>query len=131
MTGIGWFAAIIVGGLAGWIAEKIMKSDMGLIMNIILGILGALVANWLLMLIVGSTLGGTQEEVLATFSHPAVAILTALVLFVGLEHFRKGAQTMIEDYSQGSARRILIICVTVLSYGATATGLFALAKIAI
>ena len=58
MTGIGWFAAIIVGGLAGWIAEKIMRSDMGLIMNIILGIVGALVANWLLMLIVGSTLGG-------------------------------------------------------------------------
>ncbi|NUH66809.1 GlsB/YeaQ/YmgE family stress response membrane protein [Sulfitobacter sp. S0837] len=58
MTGIGWFAAIIVGALAGWIAEKIMKSDMGLIMNIIIGILGALVANWLLMLIVGSTLGG-------------------------------------------------------------------------
>ena len=58
MTGIGWFAAIIVGGLAGWIAEKIMKSDMGLIMNIILGIVGALVANWLFMLIVGSTLGG-------------------------------------------------------------------------
>ncbi|MEM5541474.1 GlsB/YeaQ/YmgE family stress response membrane protein [Sulfitobacter sp. AS92] len=58
MTGIGWFAAIIVGGLAGWIAEKIMKSDMGLIMNIILGIVGALVANWLLVLIVGSTLGG-------------------------------------------------------------------------
>ncbi|SDF10583.1 GlsB/YeaQ/YmgE family stress response membrane protein [Sulfitobacter delicatus] len=58
MTGIGWFAAIIVGALAGWIAEKIMKSDMGLIMNIILGILGALVANWLLMMIVGSTLGG-------------------------------------------------------------------------
>ncbi len=58
MTGIGWFAAIIVGGLAGWIAEESMKSDMGLIMNIILGIVGALVANWLLMLIVGSTLGG-------------------------------------------------------------------------
>lgn len=38
--------------------RKIMKSDMGLIMNIILGIVGALVANWLLMLIVGSTLGG-------------------------------------------------------------------------
>ena len=58
MLGIGVFAAIIVGGLAGWIAEKIMKSDMGLIMNIILGIIGALVANWLLVLIVGSTLGG-------------------------------------------------------------------------
>ena len=51
MTGLGWFAAIIVGGLAGWIAEKIMKSDMGLIMNIILGIIGAIVANFLLMTI--------------------------------------------------------------------------------
>ena len=35
MTGLGWFAAIIVGGLAGWIAEKIMKSDMGLILSLI------------------------------------------------------------------------------------------------
>ena len=51
MTGLGWFAAIIVGGLAGWIAEKIMKSDMGLI-------IGAIVANFLLMTIVGATLGG-------------------------------------------------------------------------
>jgi uncharacterized membrane protein YeaQ/YmgE (transglycosylase-associated protein family) len=31
---------------------------MGLIMNIILGIIGALVANFLLVAIVGSTLGG-------------------------------------------------------------------------
>ena len=58
MTGLGWFAAIIVGGLAGWIAEKIMKSDMGLIMNIVLGIVGAIVANFLLVAIVGSTFGG-------------------------------------------------------------------------
>jgi succinate dehydrogenase / fumarate reductase membrane anchor subunit len=81
--------------------------------------------------IFGRTLGGSRDEVLATFSHPAVAILTGLVLFVGLEHFRKGAQMMIEDYSHGSTRRILIISTTVLTYGLTATGLFALAKIAI
>ncbi|MFX0545210.1 succinate dehydrogenase, hydrophobic membrane anchor protein [Roseovarius sp. S1116L3] len=81
--------------------------------------------------IVGSTLGGTREEVLATFAHPAIAVLSALVIFVGLEHFRKGAQTMIEDYSQGSTRKILIISVAVLSYGVTATCLLALAKIAI
>ena len=58
MEGIGWIGSIILGGLAGWIAEKIMKSDMGLLMNIVLGILGALVANFLLSVIVGSTLGG-------------------------------------------------------------------------
>ncbi len=58
MTGLGWIASIIVGGLAGWIAEKLMKAEMGLLMNILLGIVGALVANWLLIAITGTTLGG-------------------------------------------------------------------------
>ena len=40
-----WIMTIILGGLAGWIAEKVMKSDMGLIGNIVLGIVGALVLN--------------------------------------------------------------------------------------
>ena len=38
MEGVGWIMTIIIGGIAGWIAEKVMRSDMGLIMNIILGI---------------------------------------------------------------------------------------------
>ncbi|WP_324754963.1 GlsB/YeaQ/YmgE family stress response membrane protein [Roseovarius sp. Pro17] len=58
MTGIGWIGSLIVGALAGWIAEKIMKAEQGLLMNIILGIVGALMLNWLLVLITGSTLGG-------------------------------------------------------------------------
>ena len=48
---IGWIAAIVVGGIAGWLAEQFMKSDMGLVMNIVLGILGAAVASWLFSLI--------------------------------------------------------------------------------
>jgi uncharacterized membrane protein YeaQ/YmgE (transglycosylase-associated protein family) len=44
---IGWIAAIVVGGSAGWLAEQFMKSDMGLVMNIVLGIVGAAVASWL------------------------------------------------------------------------------------
>ncbi|WP_102958434.1 GlsB/YeaQ/YmgE family stress response membrane protein [Mangrovicella endophytica] len=47
---MGWLAAIVVGGIAGWLAEKIMRSDMGLFMNILLGIVGAIVANFLLSL---------------------------------------------------------------------------------
>jgi len=47
---IGWIAAIIVGGIAGWLAEQFMKSDMGLLMNIVLGIVGAAVASWLFSL---------------------------------------------------------------------------------
>ena len=79
----------------------------------------------------GRTLGGDRAEVLDTMAHPAMAILTGLVIFFGLRHYAGGAQTMIEDYAHGTTRRALIIAVTVLSYGLIATGLFALAKIAL
>jgi uncharacterized membrane protein YeaQ/YmgE (transglycosylase-associated protein family) len=65
VNGVGWIAAIIIGGFAGWLAEQFMKSEMGMIMNIILGIVGAIVLNailaiagmgftgWLAYLVVG------------------------------------------------------------------------------
>jgi len=43
MEGVGWLGAIIIGGIAGWIAEKVTESRMGIFSNIILGIVGALV----------------------------------------------------------------------------------------
>ena len=39
---------IIVGAIAGFLAEKIMKADMGIFMNIIIGILGAVILNVIL-----------------------------------------------------------------------------------
>src|SRR6478735_4501978 len=45
---IGWIAAIIIGGIAGWLAEQFMKSPMGMIMNIVLGIVGAAIASAIL-----------------------------------------------------------------------------------
>lgn len=81
--------------------------------------------------IFGRALGAGRAEVLETLGHPFPAILTALVLVVGLQHARRGAQMMIEDYTRKSTRKILVISVTALSYGLTATGLFALAKIAL
>ncbi len=56
-AGIGWIAAIIIGGIAGWLAEMFMKSNMGVLMNILLGIVGAIVANFLLSFF-GVVLGG-------------------------------------------------------------------------
>jgi uncharacterized membrane protein YeaQ/YmgE (transglycosylase-associated protein family) len=44
-AGVGWIAAIIIGGIAGWLAERFMKSNMGMIMNIVLGIVGAAIAS--------------------------------------------------------------------------------------
>ena len=81
--------------------------------------------------IFGSALGQSHEDVLATFSRPFPAILTALVLVVGMQHFAKGATMMIEDYARGSARKILIIGAISLSYAITASGLFALIRIAL
>ena len=54
---VGWIAAIIIGGIAGWLAEQFMKSNLGLLMNIALGIVGAIVANAILS-VVGVNLGG-------------------------------------------------------------------------
>ncbi|MEL6946970.1 MAG: GlsB/YeaQ/YmgE family stress response membrane protein [Pseudomonadota bacterium] len=45
---------IIVGGIAGWIAEQIMKANHGLLTNVILGVLGAFVGGWLFGLIGGN-----------------------------------------------------------------------------
>jgi len=54
---VGWIAAIIIGGIAGWLAEQFMKSDMGLLTNIVLGIVGAAIASAILS-IFGIVLGG-------------------------------------------------------------------------
>jgi len=50
---MGIIAWIILGGLAGWIASKIMGTDasMGIVANIIVGIVGALVGGFLFSLV--------------------------------------------------------------------------------
>jgi len=74
---IGWFAAIIVGGIAGWLAEQFMKSQMGLLMNIILGMVGAAVASWLFGLVGVSFGPGWVSYLLAGF------IGAVILIFVG------------------------------------------------
>lgn len=72
-AGIGWIAAIIIGGVAGWLAEQFMKSNMGVLMNIILGIVGAIVANALLSLF-GVVLGGWLGYLIAGFVGACILI---------------------------------------------------------
>lgn len=91
--------------------------------------LAFMVPVWLYVF--GSALGQSHEAVLATFSHPFPAILTGLVLFVGMRHFAKGATMMIEDYARGSAKKGLIMLVISISYAVIAVGFYALAKLAL
>jgi uncharacterized membrane protein YeaQ/YmgE (transglycosylase-associated protein family) len=63
---IGWIVAIIIGGIAGWLAEQFMKSDMGLLMNIVLGIVGAAIASAIFSFF-GIVLGGWIGYLIAGF----------------------------------------------------------------
>ena len=43
---VGIFGTLLIGAVAGWIAEKVTGSDMGLIKNIIVGIIGAYIGGF-------------------------------------------------------------------------------------
>ncbi|SEO20770.1 Uncharacterized membrane protein YeaQ/YmgE, transglycosylase-associated protein family [Paracoccus alcaliphilus] len=73
MEGFGWILSIILGAIAGWIAEKLMGSDHSLLMNIILGIVGALLGNWLFRALLGTTAGGLIGQLI-------VAVIGACIL---------------------------------------------------
>jgi succinate dehydrogenase / fumarate reductase membrane anchor subunit len=78
----------------------------------------------------GTAVGLGHDAVTAYFAQPFPAIVTALTLVVGFDHFRHGVQTVIEDYVGGITRKALIVGMTCLSYGAAAVGLFAIARLA-
>jgi uncharacterized membrane protein YeaQ/YmgE (transglycosylase-associated protein family) len=49
LTSVGWIGYIIIGAIAGWIAGKLVKgSGSGILMNIVIGIIGALIGGFLL-----------------------------------------------------------------------------------
>jgi uncharacterized membrane protein YeaQ/YmgE (transglycosylase-associated protein family) len=73
MEGLGWIMSIVIGALAGWIAEKLTKSQHGLLLNIVLGIVGAIIGNFLLMMVFGATMGGI-------FGQLVVAVIGAVLL---------------------------------------------------
>jgi succinate dehydrogenase / fumarate reductase membrane anchor subunit len=79
----------------------------------------------------GPMLGEPHEVVLTYFARPFPAIVAALTIGVTFMHFKNGAQTLIEDYVHGTAQKVTIILVVCLSYAAAATGLFAIARIAL
>jgi uncharacterized membrane protein YeaQ/YmgE (transglycosylase-associated protein family) len=81
---IGWIAAIIIGGIAGWLAEQFMKSQMGVLMNIVLGIIGAAVAGWLFSFL-GISLGGWIGYLIAGFIGACILIAIARAFSGGFQ----------------------------------------------
>jgi len=82
MGPISW---IILGGLAGWVASMVMKTDaqMGVFANVIVGIIGAVIGGWI-MAVFGN--GGITGFNLSSF---LVALLGAVVLLWLVKMFRR------------------------------------------
>lgn len=80
---------IILGGLLGWIASMIMRTDaqQGPILNIVVGIIGALVAGLVL-----SPLFGISTINQNNFSVPSllISLLGAVILLAIVNMFRRG-----------------------------------------
>ena len=79
----------------------------------------------------GGILGAPHEQVVAYFGRPFPAIVAALTLVVAFRHFNSGFQTLIEDYVHGPMEKVCVIGMTLISYGAAATGVFAIARLAL
>src|SRR5947208_7869340 len=100
---IGWVAAIIIGGIAGWLAEQFMKSQMGLVMNIVLGIIGAAVASWMFGLL-GITFGGWIGYLIAGFIGACILIAIARAFSGGLQQRPEIASPLRIHWQQATAQ---------------------------
>lgn len=80
---------LIVGGIIGWLASLMMKTDgsQGIILNVVVGIVGAMLGGWLLSPLIG---GGTINQ--NNFSLPAlvVSFLGAVILLAIVNLVRRG-----------------------------------------
>jgi uncharacterized membrane protein YeaQ/YmgE (transglycosylase-associated protein family) len=79
---------LVVGGLIGWLASKIMNTDsqQGILLNVVVGIVGALLGGWVLSPMLGvSTINQNNFSIgsLLVSLIGAVALLAILKLLRG------------------------------------------------
>lgn len=79
---------LIVGGIVGWIASMIMRTNaqQGMILNVVVGIVGAVLGGWLISPLVGV---GTINDGL-TVGTFAVSLVGAIILLAIVNLFRRG-----------------------------------------
>lgn len=80
---------LIVGGIVGWLASMVMRTDgqQGLILNVVVGIVGALLAGWFLTPLVGV---GTINQNNFSLAGLLVSFLGAIILLAIVNLFSRG-----------------------------------------
>ena len=81
---------LVVGGILGWLASLVMKTDgqQGIFLNVVVGIVGALIAGFLIAPLFGT---GTINSNDFSISGLLVSFLGAAVLLAIVNMFRRGA----------------------------------------
>lgn len=86
---INFIVWLVVGGILGWIASMIMRTDgqQGILLNIVVGIVGAFLAGWLIAPLFGQ---GTINSGDFSIMGLVVSLLGAIVLLGIVNLFRRG-----------------------------------------
>jgi len=79
-----FFALIIVGLIAGYLASKIMKTNTSLFTEMILGIVGSILGGWLTQLLFGVDLVGAIN-----LTSIVVSLIGAIIVIAIYRFFRK------------------------------------------
>ena len=74
---IGW---LVIGIVAGWLAEKVMGRSHGLVTNVIVGVVGALIGGFIAQNLMGVPVGGFNIVTLIVAFGGAVLLLFLLGL---------------------------------------------------
>ncbi len=81
MEGVGWLSFLLIGLIAGWIAEKVMSRSHGLLTNLIVGVIGAYLGAFLFSLLGLGASGFIGSLVVATIG--AIVLLFIVGWFRG------------------------------------------------
>ena len=87
---MGLIILLIVGGLIGWVASMIMRTDgqQGIFLNIVVGIIGAVLAGFLLTPLIG---GAPITSGIFSLQSVLVSLLGAIVLLAIVNLVRRGS----------------------------------------
>ena len=87
---MGLIILLVVGGVIGWIASMIMRTDgqQGIFLNIVVGIVGALLAGFLVTPLIG---GAPITSGAINIQSILVSLLGAVVLLAIINLFRRGS----------------------------------------
>ncbi len=82
----------------------------------------------LFMITIARAIGLPHPQLIAYFSRPLPALITALFVIVGMVHFIKGTRIMIDDYFQSGVRKGAIIFSVIFGWAVIALAIYALAR---